>query len=160
MKNRKVLEALGGLGGEHRAAVVGQQSARQTALEESLGESVDEAFRGLLEVPLGVADEARAVIEDRQQHRAYPLPVDGENLQGAVMKVQVPESTHILGLEAARLAGLSALLGQALALPLTGRHPPAPPPTVRHHVAPQARIGRQRPPSGLLGNENREIVKV
>lgn len=60
------LEALDGLGGDHRGAVVGKQSARQTALVERLRETVHEGLRGLVEVPLQVTAETRPVVEDAE----------------------------------------------------------------------------------------------
>src|ERR1019366_10626068 len=63
------LEALHGLGGDHGGAVVGQDRARQSALVEGLRERVDERLRRLLEIPLQVAAESRAVVEDAEELR-------------------------------------------------------------------------------------------
>ena len=63
----EALEAFDGLGGEHGGAVVGEQRARQAALLERLREAVDEGLGGLVEVPLQVAAEPRAVVEDAEE---------------------------------------------------------------------------------------------
>ena len=64
MDDSQAHETFGDFLGHHRRAVVGQQSTRQAALLDRLGESVYEILRGLREVPLDVAAESRVVIED------------------------------------------------------------------------------------------------
>ena len=73
MDDAEALEAFGGLGGEHGRAVVGEKRARQSALLERLREAVDERLGGLVEVPLQVAAEARAVVEDAEELGLLPL---------------------------------------------------------------------------------------
>ena len=67
MDDAESLESFDGLGGEHGGAVVGQECARQSALVKGLREGVDEGLCGLFEVPLQVAAEPRAVVEDAEQ---------------------------------------------------------------------------------------------
>jgi hypothetical protein len=61
-------QPLGGLLGEHRGPVVGQKRPRQAAFEEGLGQPVDEASGGLVEGPLGVADQPRAIVEHGEKN--------------------------------------------------------------------------------------------
>ena len=70
---------------------------------------VHEALRGLVEVPLQVAHQARAVIDDAQQHRLDPGAGAGEHLARAVMEVEVPQRRDVLDLEAANLQLLEAI---------------------------------------------------
>src|ERR1019366_8285858 len=62
----QALEPLDGLGGEHRGAVVGQKSPREFALLKRLRQGVNENLGGLFEVPLQVAAEPRAVVENAE----------------------------------------------------------------------------------------------
>jgi hypothetical protein len=72
---------------------------------------VDQAFGGLLQVPLQVAGEPRAVIEHPQQHRGDPAAFAGDHLARAVVEVEVPQPMDIVGLEASHLEPRQALLG-------------------------------------------------
>ena len=104
MDDAEALEAFDGLGGEHGRAVVGEQGAGQSALVEGLREAVDERVGGLVEVPLQVAAEARAIVEDAEQRGFFHSPVGGEDGARALVEVQVPESVDVTDLERARLA--------------------------------------------------------
>jgi hypothetical protein len=48
-----------------------------TTTLEHLAESMDQAFGGLLEIPLDMASEARAVIEHAEQERSHPTALAG-----------------------------------------------------------------------------------
>jgi hypothetical protein len=75
----EALEALDGLGGDHRGAVVREQRARQAALVKGLREAVDEGLGGFVEIPLQVAAESRAVVEHAEQLRLLPLSIGAEH---------------------------------------------------------------------------------
>src|SRR5436309_1474018 len=126
LQDREASEPLCGLGGDHGAAVVAEQRARQAALEQGLAEAVDEAVRRLVQVPLDMADQARAVVEDRQQDRPHPLPSSGEGFVRAVVKVEMPESADVLRLVAAHLALLALLQGAKLSGPQLADRLPSP----------------------------------
>ena len=112
----EALEALGGLGGEHGGAVVGEKRAGQAALVEGLREAVDERLGGLVEVPLQVAAEARAVVEDAEELGLLAIaPAVREDGARALVEVQVPEAVDVRDLVGARLAGRERLV--ALATP-------------------------------------------
>jgi len=117
VRERRVLvhaeaqEARARFGREHGRAVVHQRGARQTALLEGLPEAVDEGVRRLGEVPLGVAAQARAVVEHAEQDRRHPCAVGEEHRARAMVKVQVPEAVDVRGLVAAHLPALEARLG-------------------------------------------------
>ena len=105
LDDAEALEALDGLGGDHRRAVVAEQRARQAALLERLREAVDERLGVLVvQVPLHVAAEPRAVVEDAEQIRGLPLPRRGEHVPLALVEVEVPEAVDVRDLVRARLA--------------------------------------------------------
>ena len=89
------LEAFDGFGGEHGGAVVGQKGARQATLLKGLRQAVDEGLGGLVEVPLQVAAESRAVVENAEELRLLPLPIGGQDRARALVKVQVPEAVYV-----------------------------------------------------------------
>ena len=53
----------------HGGPVVGEEGAGQPSLEEGLREAVDQALGRLVEIPLGVTDQARAIVQDGEQDR-------------------------------------------------------------------------------------------
>ena len=75
---------------EHGRTVVRHQRTRQAALHKRLAEPMHEALRGLVQIPLQVAHQARAVVDDAQQHRLDPDPGAGQHLARGVVEVQVP----------------------------------------------------------------------
>ena len=77
---------------------------------------VHQALGGLVEIPLQVADQARAIVEDAEQHRLDPGAGAGEHLARAVVEVQVPERADVLDLEAAHLQLLEAVAGRQRAV--------------------------------------------
>jgi hypothetical protein len=76
---------------------------RQAALHEGLRQPVHQALRGLVQVPLQVAHQARAVVDDAQQHRLDPGAVASEHLARGVVEVQMPQRRDVLDLVAAHL---------------------------------------------------------
>ena len=110
------------LAGDHRRAVVAHQGARQAALHEGLAEPVDEDLGGLRQIPLQVAAEPRAVVEEAEQDRRPPFAGRRQHAALAVVEVAVPEAVAARDLVAQHLARL-------------GRRPPrllleAPPPAL------------------------------
>ena len=67
---------------------------------------MDQALGGLIEIPLQVAHQTGAVIDDAHDHRRDPLSRSGQHLTRAVVKVQVPQGTHMVDLKAAHLQTL------------------------------------------------------
>jgi hypothetical protein len=106
VQHPQAVQARHRLVGEHGRAVVGHQRARQPALHEGLGEAMDQALRGLVQVPLQVADQARAIVQDAQQEGLLPGARAGEHAARAVVEVQVPQRRDMIELEAAHLAVL------------------------------------------------------
>ena len=86
-----------------------EQRAGQSALLKRLAQAVTEFLGAFGQIPLGMAAQARMIIEDAQQERVSPLAVGQEHPQRAVVKVQMPEPVDILALVAANLAGLEAV---------------------------------------------------
>jgi hypothetical protein len=104
---------------------------------------MDEALGGLTEIPLGVAGQARAVVEDREQDRVDPLPLVREYLERAVMEVQVPQATDVLGLVGTHLAAFTATLCDAARSFAGLLEQP-----LGQHEAAERRVGRQAPEVG------------
>lgn len=104
MHDAEALETFDGLGREHRGAVVGEQRAWKSTLLEGLRQTVDERFGSFVEVPLKVATEARAIVEDAEKLGFDPLAARGEHGARALMKVEVPEPMHVRDLVRAHLA--------------------------------------------------------
>src|SRR5208337_64273 len=104
--------------------------------------------------------EPGAVIENPQQDRIHPLAVGPQHAQGAVMKIQMPESIDIFALVTADLPVLIAPLGR-----LGSRTVNRPPPRtfaqpVAFHVAPQRSVGRHGTGLRLLFHQCRHVVKM
>ncbi len=91
LQDPETLEALGGLGGRHRRAVVAQHGARQTALLKRLGQTVDQGPGVFLQIPLQVAAQPRVVVEDPAQLRHAQFPGCGRHFAPARMKIEVPQ---------------------------------------------------------------------
>ena len=100
----------GELAGQHGGAVVRHQCARQAPLLQCLAEAVRQGFRGLVEIPLGMAGEAGMVVEDAEQHRLQPAPVAAQHLARAMVEIEVPQGVDVGDLEAAHLELLAARL--------------------------------------------------
>src|SRR5208283_2656446 len=153
-------ESLFGFGRNHGRAVIVEQRAGQIALLKSLAQAVAQLASPFGQIPLQMATEPRVVIEDAQQDRIGPLAVGPQHAQGAVMKVQMPESVDVFAFVTADLAGFIAVLGGLG--PRTVDRPPAltleeP---VALHPAPQRDVGRQGSGLGLLLHHHRQVVKM
>ncbi len=159
MHDAEAHQSLRHLGGDHGRAVVGHQGARQATLLERLAESVHQVLCGLLpQVPLDVAGEPRAVVEDAEQERRDPHAGGGQHFLRAVVEVEVPEAVNVVGLEAAHLAlrepgrgpAAAGRVGEAAAL-----HQSA-----GVHEAPERSVGGQRSQAGVATDQGSEVAVV
>jgi hypothetical protein len=144
---------------QHGRAVVGHQRARQAALHERLRQPVHQALRRLVQVPLQVAHEARAIVDDAQQHRLDPGAGAGEHAARGVVEVQVPQRGDVLDLEAAHFQLLQPVARGHGAL----GGPPGPGLTVHAlsaQVAPQRRVRRHRRAGVLRLACHAQVVQV
>src|SRR5258708_39862257 len=98
MHDAEAPEALDGLGGGHRAAIVGEERARQPAFLNGLSEAVYQRFGGFLQVPLEVTAEPRAIVEDAEELRLLPLARGHDDAARALVEVEVPEAVDVLDL--------------------------------------------------------------
>jgi len=64
VQNAECVQAVFELLGHHGGAIVGQQGSRQAAAHQGLTEAMHQAPRRLVQEPLSVADQPRAVVED------------------------------------------------------------------------------------------------
>lgn len=154
VRDAEPLEALGGLGGEHGGAVVGEQCARQAALLERLAETVNQCLGGFLEVPLQVTAEPRAVIEDAEELRLLPDAAGGEDGARALVEVEMPEAVDVADLEGAGLAQRE--VDVVCAPPLLARAEQRAP----LHEPADAAIARDEAEPGVLTGKREEVVVV
>jgi hypothetical protein len=56
-----------------------------------------------------MTDQAGVVIDDSQQNGGDPLPLRGGNLEGSMMKIEMPETEGIISLIATYLKALQSL---------------------------------------------------
>ncbi len=115
---------------------------------------------GLGQIPLQVAGEPRAIIDNAEQNGRCPLAPLGEHLARAMVAVPMPQTIHILGLVAADLAIGNADLGTLGPVSAARRQTPALVEAVRLHEAAQRRVGRHRLQVGLRLAERDEVVMV
>ena len=73
MQDAEAGEAFADLGRGHGRAVVAQGGAWQAALLERLGKAVRDHLGSLGQIPLKMAGEARAVVEDAEQDGRHPF---------------------------------------------------------------------------------------
>src|SRR5712692_7047776 len=111
MNDTQAGESLDDFRGEHCRAVVAQCRTWKASLLERLRKTVRDVVRVLGEVPLQVAGQARAVIENTEQHRRRPLAAGGEDLARSEVTVPVPQTANILGFVTAHLAVFKSRLG-------------------------------------------------
>ena len=101
-----------GLVGQHGSTVVGHQGARQSALHERLRQAMNQALGGFVEIPLQVADQTRAVIDDAEQQGFDPVACAPQHLARGMMEIQMPQRTDVIDLEAADLQSFEPVAGQ------------------------------------------------
>ena len=160
MQDAEAREAFADLGRRHGRAVVAQGRARQAALLERLGEAVRDHLGGLGQIPLEMANEARAIVEHAEQDRRHPLAAGCENLARPVVAIPVPQAIDVLGLVAADLALDEARLGALGSFRLAGGEAPTLVEAIGSHEAAQRGIGRHGPEAGLRLGQSDEIVVV
>ena len=154
MDDAESLEAFDGLGGEHGGAVVGEQRARQSAFLEGLGQAVHERLGGFVEIPLQVAAEAGAVVENAEQLRGLPLSRGGEHGTRALVEVQVPETVHVRHLVRTRLTRDEGLAARWLAMATFARAQEA----LAFHEAAQRRVAGNGSKTRILASEREQVV--
>ena len=149
----EALEALLGFCGGHRRPSVAEDGARQSALLESLAEAVDERLGVLLyEVPLGVAAEARAIVEDAEQEWFSQLAARQRDRALRLVEVEVPKTVDVSDLERAALTGNEAGLG------LVAARLAALAEAVMLHVPTDRGVARHGPHPWILSRDHGEIV--
>ena len=153
----EALEAFDRLGREHRSAVVGQKSARKPALLKGLRQAVNEDLRGLFEVPLEVAAETRAVIENTEHSRLSPLSVGRQHGPRPLMEVQVPEAVHVGDSVRAPLACFERRLAVGVfpVAAFAGTKQPLP-----LHEPAHGGVAGHRAEAGVFAGERDEVVVV
>ncbi len=121
---------------------------------------MDEALRRFVEIPLGVTDQARVIVQDGEQDRTDPLSLGPEHLERAVMEVEVPQPAHILALEAADLAESEVLPGADLPVTFLARALSGlPDQGLGGHEAAQGRV-RRRHQIGMAFDLHGQVVEV
>ncbi len=160
MDNPEPRQPLGGLGRQHRRSIVGEQGAGDRALEQRLPEAVAEFLGALAQIPLQVAAQPRAVVEQPEQERITPLPVGPQHPDLAVMKVEVPQGVHLLALVTAHFSGREAQFGR-LGPGTVHRAPSAArEQTVGLHEASHTAVAWTRAERRLLLHHHSQIVSV
>ena len=159
MQDAEAGEALADLGRGHGRAVVAQGGAWQAALLERLGEAVRDHLGSLGQIPLQMAGEARAVVEDAEQDGRHPFAARREHLPRSVMAVPMPQAVDILGLVAADLALDNACLGTLGPFGSARAQAAALVETIGAHEATQRGIGRHGLEIWLrLGQRDKVVV--
>ena len=102
--------------GQHGGAVIGHHRPWQTTLHEGLAEAMNEALCGFLQIPLQVADQARAIVDDAEQERFGPGAGGSDDAARAVMEIQMPERADVIDLEAADFELFEAVAGRQCAV--------------------------------------------
>jgi hypothetical protein len=67
---------------------------------------------GLVEIPLQMANQARAIIDDAQQHRLGPGAGPREYRAAGMMEIQMPKGADVIDLEAPDLQSFEPVAGQ------------------------------------------------
>ncbi len=115
---------------------------------------MDEGLGGLVEVPLRVAAEPRAVVENAEQLRLLPLSARRQDRTRALVKVQMSEAVHVRDLVRARLARPERLaLGVFPIAPFAGAQE-----TLLLHEAAHRRVAGHGPEARVFARERDEVV--
>src|SRR5665213_791469 len=80
MQNTQAMKPGGELPGDHRRAIVGHQRTWKSDLLQRLTQAVDQFSATLVRVPLGMAEEARPVIDEADQERFDVFAAPGQDL--------------------------------------------------------------------------------
>ena len=90
MQNAECMQAILELFRKHGCAVVGEEGARQSTPHQCLAEAVHEAPHIVVEVPLDMRCEPRAVVNDAQSQWLGPA-AGGEHVARAKMVIKMPK---------------------------------------------------------------------
>ena len=145
----------------HRRAVVRHHGPWQVALHERLRQAMHEGLGRLVEVPLQVTDQARAVVDEADQHRRGPQAGSGEDLARAMVEVKMKQRAHVLDFEAAHLQLFEPVAGQHRAVACSTIHALGSGPPVHalaEREAPHRRIRGNGQASGL--QRDAQVVQV
>ena len=112
------------------------------------------------QIPLQVAAKPGVVVEDAEQNGIGPLAVGPQHAQGAVMKIQMPESVDVFALETADLPGLVATLGCLRSRTVNRSAAGALEQPVTFHIAPKRGVRRDGAGLRLLFHQHRQVVKM
>ena len=91
MQNTKLVQTVLELFGDHRGAVVRHDRARQRASHEPLAEAVHQMLGCLVKVPLDMARQPRAIVDDAQAVRLGPTALRGQHVPRTFMEVEMPQ---------------------------------------------------------------------
>jgi len=103
VQDAETRKSLSDLGRRHGGTVVAQACTRQSPLLEGLGEAMRDVLCGLGEVPLQMAGNSGAIIENGEQDWGQQLAAGSEYLLGTKMAVKMNEASHVTGLVAPHL---------------------------------------------------------
>ena len=156
MHDAETLEALGGLGGLHRGAVAGEESPGQSTFLERLRQRVHEGLGGLVEIPLSVAAEARAIVEHAEQLRGALGAGGVEDGARAVVEVEVPEAVDVGDLVGAPLARREHIVVGRLAMATLAGAQEA----EALHEAAEGRVAGNRSKPRVFAREREQVVVV
>ncbi len=154
MNDAEALETFDRLGREHRRTVVREQRARERALLERLRDGMHEGLGGLVEVPLGVAAEARAIVEHAEQLRGVLVAGRVEDRTRALVEVQVPEAVDVGHFVRARLARHERLAVGLLSMTTFARAQQA----LAFHEAAERRVAGDDSQTRILAGEREQVV--
>jgi hypothetical protein len=73
---------------------------------------MNQTLRGLIQIPLQMAHQTGAVVDDEHDHGCDPFALACQNLARAVVKVQVSQGVDVIDLKAAHLQTLQAVPGR------------------------------------------------
>src|SRR5208283_1998401 len=102
---------------------------------------MNQLFGALFRVPLGMAEEARAIVDEADQKRFDVLAAAGQDFARAVMEVEMEQLQDMLDLVAAHLALLEPIAGGDRAVGGALRRPPTQQ-SLGFQIPPYARIRR------------------
>src|SRR5437879_1922261 len=101
---------------------------------------MDQLLRAFAGIPLQMAQEARAIIDEADQQRFDPLATAGEDFARAMMEVQMQQLQNMFDFVAAHFALLEAIAGGERAVGGAFRRALTPQ-SLSFQIAPYTRIG-------------------
>src|SRR5260370_41688562 len=100
-----------------------------------------------------MTQQPRSIIDDTEEHRLDPFTARRHDFKRAVMSIEVPECSHVVGLVATHLTLHQARLGALDARGAPGAQAPALEESLRLEEPADRRVGRHRAKLGLLLSE-------